>query len=46
MIDHDTGTVRLGEFAHFCYDWDLMLIDETDREFEACLCFRPHPHAP
>lgn len=23
---------------HFCKEWDFMLIDKTDPEFEACLC--------
>ena len=30
--------VRKGRFAHFCYDWDDALIDETDSEFESCGC--------
>ncbi len=24
--------------AHFCKDWDFMLIWETTAEWEACLC--------
>lgn len=24
---------------HYCPDWDYMLIDEGDPEFESCLCF-------
>lgn len=27
-----------GRFLHFCYDWDGMLIDHTDPEFECCNC--------
>jgi hypothetical protein len=25
---------------HCCPDWDFLLIDEHDPEFEACLCFK------
>ena len=24
---------------HFCNEWDGMLIDKTDPEFEVCLCY-------
>lgn len=31
-----------GGFLHFCQDWDFMLIDQTDPEFECCTCnFHP-----
>jgi hypothetical protein len=29
-----------GKFAHQCYEWDGMAIDETMPEFESCLCFK------
>lgn len=25
---------------HFCREWDFLLIDDGDVEFEACLCYR------
>ncbi len=34
---------RKGKYAHYCYDWDEMLIDENDPEFEACTCGKPNP---
>ncbi len=34
---------RSGKYAHFCYEWDDMLIDETDKEFEVCQCGKPNP---
>jgi len=34
---------RNGLYAHFCYDWDEMLIDETDPEFNSCMCGMPNP---
>ena len=37
--------VRTGKYAHACYEWDEMLIDEGDPEFESCLCFRDDPEA-
>lgn len=26
-------------FLHFCPDWDYMLIDKGQEEFENCFCF-------
>lgn len=28
-----------GDKLHFCFDWDGMVIDNTDPEFEGCHCF-------
>jgi hypothetical protein len=34
------GRVLDGEFAHWCYDWDGLPIDETcGNEFAFCSCF-------
>ena len=37
-------------FLHFCQDWDFLVIDENDAEFEACGCFpgkrKPQRHQP
>lgn len=38
--DEFDGRKREGKFAHFCYEWDDLLIDENDSEFMSCLCFR------
>lgn len=27
-----------GGFLHYCPDWDYLLIDQTDIEFDACSC--------
>ena len=35
-------TRRSGKFAHYCYDYDEMLIDENDPEFQTCLCGVPN----
>jgi hypothetical protein len=32
------GEVLLGEYAHWCGDWDDLPIDETMGEFECCTC--------
>ena len=35
----DGDRIRSGLFAHYCYDLDELLIDETDiDEFTICLC--------
>lgn len=28
-------------YRHHCYEWDEMLIEAGDPEFDACLCYRP-----
>jgi hypothetical protein len=30
---------RQRPFLHWCYEWDGMLIDKNDPEFEVCTCF-------
>lgn len=32
-----------GKHKHYCPEWDYMAIDEHDREFDACLCYRKEP---
>lgn len=27
-----------GLYSHFCYDWDMMPIDETVEEYKYCYC--------
>jgi len=34
--------VRTGLYAHYCYEYDDMLIDESDPEFKNCLCGIPN----
>ena len=38
VIDPCTGVIRTGKYAHFCYEYDELLIDENDAEFSTCLC--------
>lgn len=33
------GRLLVGEFAHWCFDWDFLPVDETVDEFTACTCF-------
>ena len=33
------GEVLTGKFAHYCWEWDGLPVDETCKEFEVCLCF-------
>lgn len=32
------GRPLTGKFAHWCYDWDGLPVDETCAEFSACCC--------
>lgn len=32
-------TILYGKFSHWCYDWDLLPIDETMEEFDYCNCY-------
>lgn len=32
-------TVLIGDFGHWCWEWDELPIDETCKEFEVCTCF-------
>ena len=36
----ERGKVLTGEKSHWCTDWDYMTVDETTKEFEACLCYK------
>lgn len=36
----ESGRTRSGKYAHFCYEWDELLIDESDPEIETCCCYR------
>jgi hypothetical protein len=36
----DEGQV-IGEHWHWCYDWDLLPIDEHCVEYNSCCCYRP-----
>lgn len=35
------GRDLTGEFAHWCYDWDGLPVDETTAEWSACGCYTP-----
>lgn len=32
------GRVLRGKYAHWCYDWDFLPVDETTDEMESCAC--------
>ena len=32
------GRVLTGKLAHWCFDWDLLPVDETTPEFDCCTC--------
>jgi len=36
------GRVLVGKYAHWCYDWDELPIDETCEEFKCCNCYPDH----
>jgi hypothetical protein len=45
QCDRELGKPRMrkGKYAHYCYEWDELLIDETDFEFPFCKCGCPNP---
>ena len=36
---HWRGVVLTGKYAHWCYDWDGLPVDETTPEWDGCSCF-------
>ena len=34
------GKVLMGEYGHWCLEWDELPIDETCIEFAACKCYK------
>jgi hypothetical protein len=38
LFEH--GVILMGNKRHYCYDWDLMPIDETCAQFECCSCYK------
>lgn len=37
---HWRGRILEGKYAHYCYDWDGLPVDETTpEEFECCTCW-------
>jgi hypothetical protein len=49
-FNHDSmwwrGRILTGKLAHWCYDWDLLPVDETTIEIESCHCFPAEQRAP
>jgi hypothetical protein len=43
LLTDDHRIQRRGLYAHFCFNHNELLIDETDEEFKACLCGVPNP---
>lgn len=37
---HWHGRVLTGKFAHWCYDWDCLPVDDTVPEFAVCTCYK------
>lgn len=33
------GRVLDGRLGHWCFDWDLLPVDETCDEIDACTCY-------
>ena len=29
----------INKWRHYCWNWDMLLIDEDSPEFESCTCF-------
>lgn len=43
-LDHEWEAIgQWKPYLHHCMDWDGLLIDEHDGEFEACQCFDKKP---
>ena len=40
------GLLLVGRFAHWCWDWDGLPVDETTPEFQGCCCFDDWPASP
>ena len=36
---HFWGKELVGEYRHWCPEWDYLPVDETCEEFTCCLCF-------
>jgi hypothetical protein len=43
MMDEWAEMRRWKPFLHWCPDWDFLLVDRHDAEFEACHCFKNKP---
>lgn len=37
------GRILTVRFAHYCWDWDGMTVDETTEEWKCCTCFASLP---
>jgi hypothetical protein len=35
------GKVLNGKYAHWCFEWDGLPVDETTDEFTCCSCWEP-----
>lgn len=33
------GRILTSAYAHYCYDWDGLPVDETTPEWDCCLCW-------
>jgi hypothetical protein len=33
------GPLLTGKYAHWCYEWDGLPVDETTMEFDCCSCW-------
>ena len=36
---HHHGKILTGKFKHYCFDFDMLPVDETCSEFQYCNCF-------
>ena len=39
------GRLLTGTYAHYCYDWDMLPVDESTPEYQGCTCFSRHEEA-
>lgn len=35
----ERGRLLVGKYAHYCFDWDGLTVDESTLEFQCCQCF-------
>ena len=43
LADTWTEALKWKPYLHYCYEWDGLLIDVSDDEFDACTCFENKP---
>ncbi len=40
LTNSNSSDLEVDKKEHYCLEWDGLLINEDDLEFEACLCYK------